>query len=170
LIGSEVQLSQHVTSTVGLNFKVIVSRDTGTERATSTRIENLLPEVLVDAFKEEVPEHARTLDDVRSRLVAGAANGFRPGTPLLIHEATLGPLPGHADDEVLAGEMCAPGRIESGSYFLRSYFMAQHRDMMSQLAGQPVSILGVMRWTPSYEIPGASAANLAMRVASVWLR
>ena len=171
LIGSEVELRQHKSSIVGLNFKVMVSRDTGQERATSTRIENLLPEVLVDAVQEQVTERARTLDDVSSRLVAGVVDGFRPGTPLLIQEARLRAADGREDDDcLLAGELCAPSLIESGSYFLHSCFAAQHRETMHQLAGQPISILGVMRWTPSYEIPGASSVNLAMRVAAVWLR
>ena len=168
LIGSEVALRRQGSSRVGVNFKVLLEREVGEERATTTRIERLLPEVLVKAVHDALPAKARVLDDVRDRLVAGASDGFRPGTPLLVEQATL-EFPSNGQSAVLAGEVCGKGRLLSGRYAMDVYLRDGHVAAVTDLQNQPVQVMGVLRWTPPYAIPGSTNINLALRLAAVWL-
>ena len=168
LIGSEVGLRRHTSSKVGVNFKVLLERDAGEERASSTRIESLLPEVLVEAVYEALPLKVPILDDIRDRLVAGAGNGFPPGTPLLVEQGTLEFAAG-GNPILLAGENCEKARFQSGRYEMDAYLHDGHVAALRELSGEPLQVMGVLRWTPPYSIPGSTAINLGLRIAAIWL-
>lgn len=171
LIGSQVALTKQRGATSGVNFKVIFSATTSTQHSSTTSIENLLPEVLMDAIQEVVPDKVQSLDDARGRLLSGAADGFRPGDPLLLRNASLQALSdGSKVRQNLAGEACAATELASGSFSMHAFVREAHEPAIHTLFGEPLEILGVLRYTQPYRTKGAAALNLGFRVVAIWLR
>lgn len=172
LIGSEVALSKSSQTTAGLNFKVIFSAAAGTQQSTTTRLEHLLPEVLIDAVRQVVPNQVDTLDDIRSRLQPGNADHLSPGSPLLLRRAQLRRLSDDATDiePVLAGELCDVALLTSGDFQIRAYMNQSHAGALARSFDKPIEALGVLRYAPPYTDGGASAVNLGLRIVAVWLK
>ncbi|HVB42936.1 MAG TPA: hypothetical protein VNF47_09560 [Streptosporangiaceae bacterium] len=170
IIGSEVSLTKQRGASVGINFKVIFAANTGTEKSATTKVEHLLPEVLMDALYEAVPNRAATLDSVRHRLLGGSNDSFRPGTPLLLHNAKIeSHPPSSEEDRVLAGESCELFTISSGTFSIRGFANPSHASSVKQLIGEPIQILGILRYAAPYRVPGAVALNLGMRILGIWI-
>lgn len=172
LIGSEVGLSKSTQSTAGVNFKVIFSATEMAQHSTTTRLEHLLPEVLVDALVDAVPNTFDLLDDVRDRLHAGHSEHLMPGSSLHLRRAQLFAVPDDAEgvEKVLAGEECEVALLRSGDFEIRAFMNLAHAGAVSRLYSKPLEVLGVLRYTPSYGDGGASAVNLGLRVAALWLK
>ena len=172
LIGSEVALTKSSQSTAGVNFKVIFSAAETRQQSTSTRLENLLPEVLVDALVQVVPHTSDLLDDVRDKLHAGHSDHLSPGASLMIRRAQLAPVPAGEPgvETVLAGEECEVALLRSGDFTMRAFINQAHAGSVARLYGKPLAVLGVLRYTPPYGDGGASAINLGLRVAALWLK
>ena len=170
IIGSEVSLKKQRGTAAGINFKVIFTANSGIETSSTTKIEHLLPEVLMEALHEAVPNRATTLDSVRQRLLPGSNESFRPGTPLLLRNALIQDPPPHEEEDlVLAGEKCELFTINSGSFSIRGFTNSSHASAVRQLIGAPAEVLGLLRYTPPYRVPGAVALNLGMRILGIWL-
>src|SRR5687767_3903857 len=81
LIGSEVRLTKKDTSVIGVNFKVLIRQDQGTEHSTATKTADLLPELLAQAIWEELKgKKVNSLREARPKFVAGMDGAFVPGT------------------------------------------------------------------------------------------
>lgn len=169
VIGSEVSLTEKDSRTAGINFKVLLSRSSGEERSTTTKVSELLPEVVAEAIHEAVNSRIDSLDNARERLIAGSMNAFRPGNPVIVGNAFLS-MEGHIANAQLSGESCSLYRLKIGDFFIQSYFPIEAISVCASLMSQPVEILGLLRYTPSYSVPGAMSLNLGLRVCAVWLR
>lgn len=168
LIGSEVSLSKQSATTAGLNFKVIFTGTQTDATSRTTKVENLLPEVLVEALRQETPVKAKSLDGVRERLLPGAADGCEPGTALLISECQLESL--GETEGVLMGEECRVALLKSGQFDMRAYFRPEHDLAVRAIFNQPLEALGILRYTSPYPASGAVALNLGFRLVAAWLR
>jgi hypothetical protein len=169
VIGSEVSLTQKDSRTAGINFKVLLSRSSGEERSTTTKVSELLPEVVAEAVYEAVDSRIDSLENARERLIAGSANAFKPGSPVIVGNASLS-AEGHLASSQLSGEACALYRLKIGEFFVHCYFPVDAKATCDSLVTQPIEILGLLRYTPSYSVPGAMSLNLGLRVCAVWLR
>lgn len=173
LIGSEIQMKRESSSTMGFNFKVLVSRAETEGHVSTTRVDMLLPELLADAVKDAVPHGNRvsTLANIRERLVAGSTHGLKPGALLLVEQAKLEPSPEASPaGDLLSGERCQMMHLRSGDFFLRAFVAHDHAMLLTHLSAQPIEALGVLKWTTPYEAPGSMYPNLGFRVCCAWLR
>ncbi len=168
LIGSEVSLSERRGSKIGINFNIIVSGDRSAERATTTRLSDLLPEVVAGAIYDAVAAKIESLATARSRLVAGGTDAFPPGTPIVLLNAQLS-----GDGKCLAllsGEECIQYRLRINEFYLHAYCPKSAEIIFDSLVSQPVEVAGLLRYTPPYTVPGALSLSLGLRVCAVWLR
>lgn len=171
LIGSEVSVARQETTTAGINFKVMFTGSHAAGTTSSTKVESLLPEVLVDALRRSVPARASTLDDIRSRLLPGSETVLAPGTAVLLERATLSPPPDSDQTELtLMGEQCSFALLRSGDFDMRCFYSPEHESGIRPLFGQPLEILGILRFTQPYPAAGAVALNLGLRVVAAWMR
>ncbi|MEF8723423.1 MAG: hypothetical protein V5B30_12735 [Candidatus Accumulibacter delftensis] len=168
LIGSEVRLAAREGTAFGINFKVLVRRDRGVEQSTTTKVSDLLPEVVADAVNEAVLERITSLQNDRERFIAGGTRAFRPGTPVAISNAQF-ILDGKLGKSVLGGEPCVQYRFQVGQFYLHAYCPMAAEKVFDSLVGQPVEVVGILRYTPAYTVPGALALSLGLRVCAVWL-
>ena len=169
LIGSEVRLTRRDTSSIGVNFKVLVRQDHGTEQSKATRTTDLLPEQIAHAIWEELKERAiDNLSDARQRLVAGVDGAFVPGTPILVTNVQFSSA-GKASPAALSGEQCIRYQLEGGGGMLHAYTAVSSESVIDSLVGQPVAVAGVLRYTPAYGVPGPLSLSLALRICAVWL-
>lgn len=169
LIGSEVQLSKRSGSTVGINFKVLLQRNQGVETATTTRISDLLPELVAEALNEAIRERVNDLGIARSRLVAGSPGAYAPGTPVVVSNARLS-IREKEPKSVLAGEDCVRYRLIVNEYFVHAFGPHNAETLLDGMADQPIDVAGILRYTPAYPVPGAVSLNLGLRICAIWLR
>lgn len=168
LIGSEVRLTTREGSAVGINFKVLVRKDRGTEQSSATRVADLLPEVVADAIKESVNVRVESLHESREKFVAGTGAALQPGTPVAITNVRLDS-EGKVD-AMLSGEACVQYRLRANEIFLHAFVAKSSESVLDSLVGQPIEVIGILRYTPAYSIPGAIALSLGLRLCAVWLR
>ena len=169
LIGSEVQLSETSGATAGINFKVLLTRNHGVSKATTTRTIDLLPELVAEAIYEGVAERIPDLQSARSKLIAGGDKAYRPGTPVILTHAVLG-----ADNIIestsLGGEECVQYRARIGEFYVHAFSSKLAHPLLRSLLDQPVEVAGILRYTAPYPIPGALSLSLGLRICAVWLR
>jgi len=169
LIGSEVKLTEREGKTAGINFKILLTRSTEDERSTTTKISDLLPEVVADAVYESTINRIDNLEIAREKLIAGSANAFKPGVPIVITNASIS-TDGKDQNALLSGEGCILYRLRIGEFFVHAYCGKDAENEFDSFASQPVEVLGLLRYTPSYPVPGAMHLSLGVRVCAVWLR
>lgn len=167
IVGSEVTLARQESATAGFNFKVIFTGTSGTQHSTKVSTDRLLPEQVADAVYRQVPDRAQSLEDVWPRLLPGNAKSLMPGTPLLLRRATLGTSTGAMTN---AGEDCVLAPVSSGDYQIRALIRAEDAAVVDSLTGQPVEILGVLRYVTPYLTQGAASLNLGFRLVAAWLK
>lgn len=169
LIGSEVRLTHREGSSLGINFKVLVRQDRGTEQSSATRVADLLPELVAEAIKDEVKFRIDSLTDNRERFVAGTSNAFQPGTPVAITNVRLDGV-GKEAEAMLSGEACIRYRLRANEVFLHAFATKVSEPVLDSLVGQPIEVIGILRYTPAYSVPGAIAPSLGLRLCAIWLR
>ena len=168
MLGSEIHVSKQDSTAHGINFKVMLNRTSSTEKSVTTRIENLLPELVAQAAREATPTKITSLSEARAQLMAGANGAIPTGTPALITDVNFEEadhLPG-----LFGGEHCVPARISGQGSHVRAFLNERDGSLLEQVSGQPVDVLGVLRYTPPYAVPGGIAISLGLRVCAVWLR
>lgn len=171
VMGSEVQVATSQSDTAGINFKVVFSSRSGVETSVTTKVADLLPEALARGVRAKVNTKIDSLELVRSRMLTGTADSFQPGAAVEIRDVILrGSVDQPGESALAGGEVCAAARIESAPYFCKAFLKAEHGSLVDEIADQPIDVLGVLRWTRAYEVPGGVAQNLGLRVAAVWLR
>jgi hypothetical protein len=169
LVGSEVQLSENKNATVGINFKVLLTHASGATRTTTTKVSDLLPEVVADAIYEATQHRLTDLADSRNKLIAGNAGAFSPGTPILLQNGIL-LSEGRDMGAVLSEEECMGFRVGIGSFFVNAYCPRSAAPIVESLVNQPIEAMGVLRYTPPYSAGGALSLTLGLRVCAIWLR
>lgn len=169
LIGSEVRLSEQRNAAVGINFKVVLTNGAAATRSTTTKISDLLPELLANAIYETVTHRIDNLENTRNRFIAGNSDAYVAGTPVLLRNAML-----HVDDmdvtAVLSEEACARFRVSIGSFWLRAYAPLGAAEVIRALGESPIETAGVLRFTAPYAAGGALPLTLALRICAIWLR
>jgi len=169
IIGSEVKLTERDSNTYGINFKVLLSRSVGDERTRTTKISELLPELLSDAVYDAIQTRLDSLESQRPRFIAGTPGAFVPGTPLLVNNCVIVGDGKNAATQ-LSGEACVSYRLKVGDFFIHSYIGQDAQRDVDSLVDQPLEALGVLRYTTPYTVSGAYNLNLGLRIAALWLR
>jgi hypothetical protein len=169
LIGSEVRLTTREGTARGINFKVLIQRDRSTEQSKTTRIAELLPETVAEAIREVVEDRIDNLEASRERLIAGSKGAFRPGSTVLVGNAQIS-LETKQSHCVLSGEDCVQYRLQQNGFYLHAYCSKNAEPIFDSFSGQPVEVVGILRYTPAYAVPGALSLSLGLRVCAVWLR
>jgi len=169
LIGSEVQIGEGQSSQSGINFKVLLTRTKSAHHNTTTKIADLLPEMISEAIHNAISEKIIDLNDARIKLVAGGPAAFAPGTPVLITNCQLS---GESivTDAVLGTEECASYCLRINEFYLRAYIPKKAQGFFMNFLNQPVEVAGILRYTPPYNVPGALSLSLGLRICSLWLR
>lgn len=169
VIGSEVKLTERNGTTTGINFKILLSRNTGKEQSVTTKISEVLPEVAAEAVREETKCKIDNLEGARELLVAGGRNSFKPGMPIIVTNAIFSS-DGKSSPVQLSGEPCAQYRLKIGDFFLHAYCSVGSEGEIDGFISQPVEVLGLLRYTAAYPVPGAMSLNLGLRICAIWLR
>ncbi|MCD4655547.1 hypothetical protein K8T06_16625 [bacterium] len=171
LIGSEVSLTHKAGDRFGFNFKVLVERERSSSISTTTNVQSILPEVLIEAIYDAVPHKLDSLKQDKNRFVASTTTAFSPGTIIILNSIKLIHQPSESGKQIfLSGEKCDSFRIKDDDYFLQAFVQQGHGSLVTEHYNQPMDVLGVLRWRSPYSVPGCTAFNLGLRVGALWLR
>lgn len=168
IIGSEVRLSERSGSSLGINFKILLRQDIGTEKSTTTKSSELLPELLAEAMNDAITERITDLASARSRFVAGMDGAYNSGAPIVISNVQLS-LDDKDPKAVLGTEDCVRYVLQGSNTCIHAFCLPKAEPILDTLVKKPLEVLGILRYTAPYNVPGAFPLNLGLRICAIWV-
>lgn len=179
LVGPSMSTNSTQNASGGFNWLLAVRLGYAAESGAETQIADLFPEDIysfayseierkhlsVRDFAASVSSHQVSPPDVVTidgtlRFPETAPQTFNPFRPPTID------LP---DRYSIYGFDCYTGVLEQDGFKMPVYFLADSADLVFYAQDKPVEIVGVVKWSPSYEVAG-HAVNSILLAAALLLR
>ncbi|MBT2229418.1 hypothetical protein [Nonomuraea sp. NEAU-A123] len=179
LVGSSLATKNSENLAGGINWLVTTRFGLGSENSAETRLADLFPEDIfsfaypkirdkdlrVRGFAKEVSERRVAPPDVVSvngvlrlpELGTKARDPFSPDAVEVQHTHKI------------YGFNCFTGILEDDGFRIPLYFLLDSARIVSYAHEKPVEVVGVAKWSPTYEVAG-HAVNCSLLVAALLLR
>ncbi|HFD31348.1 MAG TPA: hypothetical protein ENJ28_01350 [Gammaproteobacteria bacterium] len=191
LIGTEVQKTKGTTRGIKLGGAILglmILEENDSNEESFTIVKNMkeyLPEDVIRAIYPTIPAE-RMFNNVHSavKYLATKGNGnLMPGDTISIEGILTFPymedkeefdpfMPEDIQPKTFQfhTDTCFAGILNGEGYQLPVYFPESSINQVHCGHDNPVEIVGIVRWSPSYTPKGGNALNLALRVAAVWFQ
>lgn len=179
LIGSSTGVSQSQSSSAGFSWFLAARLGYSGETASETRLTDLFPE---DIFTVAYPEITQRNLTIQRFAEAASARDITPPDVVTIQGTLSFPdIPYHSYDPFqppqisiakeyrLYGYTCFTGVLERDGFRIPVYFLTESAEIVYYAHDKPVEVVGVVKWSPTYEVAG-HALNCIVLAAGLLLR
>jgi hypothetical protein len=180
LVGTSVSTSSSEDFSGGLDWVVAASAGYSSERSAETDVAKLFPE---DVFHYAYPRIERTRISVRDYCAAINDRTIRPPDVLSVtgrleigglSEATYDPFdPPRVDlpnQYRVYGYRTFSAALEAEGFTIPIHFLADSAELVFYANYKPVEVVGVVKWSPSYETGGYTLNGILLCAALLLAR
>lgn len=179
LVGSSVSSNETSSAKSGFNWVVEASLRFSSETGVETRVCELFPEDIFHAVYDKI-EHKRLSipslcqaiqgEKLRSADVVSVLGTLRiPGVDLKPYNPFDPPPIVIEKSYTVYGEQCFIGQIEADGFVHPVFFLIDSKEIVCYCNHKPVEVVGVLKWSPTFEVAGF-ATNQTMLCAALLLR
>jgi len=179
LIGSSLSSGTSSSKSGSFNWFLAASIDFSREKGAETRVAELFPEDIFNYVYEKIERSNLTVqqlcEDISSSKLTSACVVSLIGT-LKIPGVKIGAYNPFDPPEIeipktynIYGETCFPAEVEKDGFKFPVYFLEESKEIVCYSDDKPVEVVGVLKWSPSYEV-GGFAINQIMLAAALLLR
>jgi hypothetical protein len=179
LIGSSLLASNKASGTAGFNWFLEASLDMSREKGVETKIAELFPEDIFHYVYDKIAYSQLSVrqlcerishDELKSADVVSISGNLhiphidvKPYNPFQPPEIKI--------DETykVYGEECFSAEIETEGFRFPIFFLIDSKEIVCYTNDKPVEVVGVLKWSPSYEV-GGFALNKILLGAALLLR
>jgi hypothetical protein len=179
LVGSSTANRTAESASGGFSWILAAKLGYTGETGTETRLADLFPE---DIFAVSYPEITERDLAVRDFATAAAGRRITPPDVITINGTLTFPdLPQHSYDPFqppqieiehvyrIYGYECFTGVLERDGFRIPIYFLTGSAEIVYYANNKPVEVVGVVKWSPSYEVAG-HALNCIVLAAGLLLQ
>lgn len=179
LVGSSMATKSAESVSGGFNWVIATRLGHTGESATETRLADLFPEDIFTFAYTEIPNKNLA---VREFAEAAATRRVTPPDVVSIDGTLHFPgIPPHTYDPFqppdiqpdheynIYGFTCFTGVLERDGFKIPVYFLSESIDIVYYAHDKPVEVVGVVKWSPTYEVAG-HALNCIVLGAALLLR
>lgn len=179
LIGSSTGTSSTQSTSAGFSWFLAARLGYSGETASETRLSDLFPE---DIFTVTYQEISRQNLTIRQFAEAASSREITPPDVVTIQGALSFPdIPHHSYDPFqppqisiakeyrLYGYTCFTGVLERDGFKIPIYFLSESAEIVYYAHDKPVEVVGVVKWSPTYEVAG-HALNCIVLAAGLLLQ
>jgi len=179
LIGSSLSQNEKLSGKTGFNWFVQASLEQSTEQTKEMKIAELFPEDIFHSLYEKIPSKAVSIQqlcqNISSHTLKSADVVSIIGT-LKIPDVTIPQYNPFKPPKIeipetykVYGEECFSGELEMDGFRFPIFFLLDSKEIVCYAKDKPVEIIGVLKWSPSYEVSGY-AINQTLLAAALLLR
>jgi|GEM_PF-3250332 len=179
LVGSSLLAGTKTAGTAGFNWFLAASLDMSREKGVETKIAELFPEDIFNYVYDKV-EHSQlsvhqlcekiSREELRSAdVVSIIGNLHIPYTDVKPYNPFKPPEIKIDETYKVYGEECFSAEIEMEGFRFPIFFLIDSKEIVCYTNDKPVEVVGVLKWSPSYEV-GGFALNKILLAAAVLLR
>lgn len=175
LVGSSLQASRKASGTGGFNWFIAATLKLSEEAGVETRIADLFPEDILHYTYDKIENSLLEIRDLCTKITAGqlkSADVVSVVGKLLIPGVTVGSYDPFNPPEIkitetfkVYGEACFSARIETEGYQFPVFFLVESKEIVCYAKDKPVEVVGVLKWSPSYEVGGFSINQILLGAA-----
>jgi hypothetical protein len=179
LIGSSLTAGKATTGTSGFNWFLAASVQISSERGVETRIAELFPEDVFHYVYGKIQNSQLTVrklcedatsGSLKSADVVSVVGELRiPGVNIAAYNPFSPPDIKLPATYRVYGEQCMIAEVHADAYVLPVFFLADAKETVCYANGKPVEVVGVLKWSPSYDV-GGFAVNQILLGAALLLR
>lgn len=179
LVGSSTSNRSAESASGGFNWVLAAKLGYTAETGSETRLADLFPEDIFGVSYSEIKERNLT---VRDFAMAASARRVTPPDVITINGTLTFPdIPPHSYDPFqppqieiertykLYGYTCFTGVLERDGFRIPIYFLTGSAEIVYYAHDKPVEVVGVVKWSPTYEVAG-HALNCIVLAAALLLQ
>ena len=179
LVGSSLSTHDKTAGKTGFNWFVQASLEQSTEQSREMKIAELFPEDIFNSLYEKIASKEISVQQLCQKINSGnlkSADVVSIVGTLNISDITIPqynpfkpPKIEISETYKVYGEECFSAELENSGYKFPVYFLLDSKEIVCYAKDKPVEIVGVLKWSPSYEV-GGFAINQTLLAAALLLR
>jgi len=180
LIGSSLQAGEGTTGSTGFNWFIAASLQLSKEKGVETRIAELFPEDIFHSVYDKIKHKRLSIPElcegIQSRQLRSA------DVVSLIGKLTIPKVEPIQYDPFdppeikipktfrLYGEECFAAQVEAEGFTYPVFFLLDSKEIVCYCNHKPVEVVGVLKWSPAYEVGGFSINQILLGAALLLAR
>lgn len=179
LIGSSLTTKEKTSNKGGFNWFLEASVEMGQEKGIEMKIAELFPEDVFHYLYDKIPRQQLTIQETCDGISSNtlkSADVISIVGKLKIPDVSLPPYNPFKPPQIdipetysIYGEKCFSAELEMEGYHFPIFFLLDSKEIVCYAKDKPVEIVGVLKWSPSYEV-GGFAINQTLLAAALLLR
>jgi len=180
LIGSSLASAVGTSKSGGFSWYIAASMESSSEKSTETRIAELFPEDILIHVYDKIVHSKLTIRElcecISTQKLEPASVVSLIGT-LNIPGVKIGTYNPFDPPEItiektykVYGETCFSAEIEKDGFRFPIYFLLDSKEIVCYSNSKPVEVIGVLKWSPSYEVGGFAINQIMLAAALLLLR
>lgn len=179
LIGSSLITGNKTSGSTGFSWFLAASLEMSEEHCSETRIAELFPEDIFHNVYSKITPQQLTIPD----LCDGISNSKFKSADIVsvigklhIPDIEIKPYNPFKPPEIIIqdtytvyGEKCFSAELDMDGFCFPIFFLLNSKEIVCYANNKPVEIVGVLKWSPSYEVAGY-AINQILLGAALLLR
>lgn len=179
LIGSSLHSEASSKGRTGFNWFLEASLEMSKEKGVETRMAELFPEDIFHYVYEKIEHNNMSISElcehissakIRSADVVSLQGRLNiPGVQVGQYDPFNPPEINVPATYKVYGKECFLAEIEADHFRFPVYFLVDSKEIVCYSNNKPVEVVGVLKWSPSYEV-GGFAVNQILLGAALLLR
>lgn len=180
LIGSSLSSGTSSAKSAGFSWYLAASMESSSEKGAETKIAELFPEDILIHVYDHIQHSKMTVRDLCENItthklepasvVSIAGTLHIPGVKLGAYNPFDPPDISIDKTYRVYGETCFPAEVEKDGFKFPVYFLIDSKEIVCYSNEKPVEVIGVLKWSPSYEVGGYAINQIMLAAALLLLR
>lgn len=174
LVGSVLSSGNEISAKGGFNWFVQASLKQATEQGVETRVSDLFAEDIFRTVYDKLAHRQLSVQTLCRQIQATELQAadivsvvgtlripgvnlprFDPFDPPTIEMPTY----------MVSGEQCFAAQLEDAGFLFPIYWSVRAKEVVCYCNNKPVEVMGVLKWSPAYEVAGSSLNHTLLSAA-----